>query len=162
MAKKTKITKWAVLLFVVLLGSSCAKTHNESSILAMINMAKTLGEQLSRQNIYRVQSRCDYYICDYNNASSYIVSHDCMVIRDINNNMEIISANAKKDIQLPDSLQNLLVIVRNLHLHNISYVSVKVDTIKIVTFDGYFITNTAPPNNNALKVQDSWHVILNR
>ena len=47
MAKKTKITKWAVLLFVVLLGSSCAKTHNESSILAMINMAKK-----AKLNIY--------------------------------------------------------------------------------------------------------------
>ena len=128
----------------------------------MINIAKTLGAQLSRQNIYRIQSQSDYYLCEYNNATSYCVNHDCSEIREVNYNREILYDNTTNDIQLPDSLQNLLELVKDLCLHDIGLISVNADTINLVTFDGYHLTNKAPSNAKTLKLPDNWRVILGK
>lgn len=142
---------------------SIRRYYNESYSLAMINIAKTLGAQLSRQNIYRIQSQSDYYLCEYNNATSYCVNHDCSEIREVNyNREEILYDNTTNDIQLPDSLQNLLELVKDLCLHDIGLISVNADTINLVTFDGYHLTNKAPSNAKTLKLPDNWRVILGK
>ena len=156
MANEKKIEFLIIVLSFIFLGASCAKRQHEYSQETMISLAEELGTLFEEQELRSVQSRNNYYIFELKNAS-YIITHDCMVIRDAD--MGIVSDDAKEDALLADSLKNFLKIVQDLNEYNICYVFVSHDTIKLSTADGYFLTNKVPTcENNALeRIQENWY-----
>lgn len=138
---------------------ACAKIQGEYSDRDMINLAKSYQKLFHLQSISRVQLHSDYYICAFNDSSTYIVSCDSRVIRDINNQLEIISVNAENDTCLPNNMQSMLMIVKDIFQHNISLVQVDSNIIRIERFDRYCITNIEPYSLNTYeKVQNSWYI----
>lgn len=155
---KREITIWCVVLFITLLGCSCANIHSKYSDADMIRMAEEYQELFHKQDISHIGLRLNYYICIYNDDSIYLVSCDGMLIRDVNTR-EIISTNAKNDIHLSDNMRILLAIVEDIYTHRINYISVKSDTIRMERFDGYYITNIKPyPDSSLKQVQEGWYV----
>jgi len=67
------------------------------------------------------RSNYNYYLCQFNNKSSFIVGVDGEPIR-IQNNMKIISKCKKDFIALPDSLQKLVLIVNSMYKDDIEYI----------------------------------------
>ncbi len=155
-----KITKKSIVLFyIVLFGYSCTYTRHKYPDTEMIRVAEEYRELFHKQEISRIELRSNYYVCFYNNSADYIVSCDCMLIKTINKNPKIISANAPNDTTLSNRLQVLLAIVEDVYAHQIRCVSVDSDTIRIERFNGYYITNFKPYSNGELrKVENGWYV----
>lgn len=160
MAAKTQILQYSFLVYIVLLGISCTIKKNKYTDTEMINLAETYINDFHEQGVSQIQLRSDYYICTFVDSSSYLITCDSKVIRNISNKNEIISTDASKDYALPDSLQHLLKLVENIHLHEIDFVDVDTDVIKMKKIDGYYLTNEALFNNNSNVriIQGKWLV----
>ncbi len=161
MAKRTKVMKYVLLLFVALLGISCMRSNKEYSNIEMIGLAETYKKLFDDQYILQIESHSDhaYYICTYRDTSIYIVTYDSKVIRGTGYNRTIISSNAKDDPNLPIRFQELLSVVQSIYSHEIRYVSVKSDSIRLERFDGYYLSNIKPYDCSAFEVvQNKWYI----
>lgn len=157
--RKIAIRCAALFYLLVWLGCSCTNVHHKCSDSDMIRMAEEYREHFQKQEISRIELRSNYYICFYNGSADYIVTCDCMLIRDINKNLEIISTNAKNDTCLSSRLQDLLAIVEDVYANKIKCISVKSDTISLERFDGYYITNVKlSPYSTLKEIQEGWYV----
>ena len=154
-----KITKYALIGCMLLIGFSCAHSHKIYSDAEMINLAETCTRLFDDLHIRRIEQRSNYYICIYQDSSVYIVTCDSKVIRETGHNRTIISSNAKNDSNLPIRFQGLLSVVQSIYSHEIRYVSVKSDSIRLERFDGYYLSNIEPYDTSAFKiVQDKWYI----
>lgn len=156
MAKTLEIVSNTLLC--VLLLMSCSARQDCFSNETMIEIAKTSIDLFDSLDISSIQARSDYYICNLKDSSDYLITTDLMLVRDIQNNMEIISSCAKNEVQLPKQLQKLLPTIECLYIHNISYIQVKEDTVVLCRYDGYYLTNIVPPNfkSTLTEVQQGW------
>ena len=152
-----KITKYALIGCMLLIGLSCARSNKEYSNAEMIDLAETYKEQFDKHEMSCVELRTNYYMCFYQDSSVYIVSFDSKVIRE--DNGTIISSNAKYDPNLPNNFRELLSIVQSIYSHEIRYVSVQSDSIFLERFDGYYLSNIKPYDCSAFEVvQDKWYI----
>lgn len=138
---------------------ACSEKHGEYSDEEMIGIAQTQTKRLDSLGVYCIQARTNYYVCDFTDSSSYLITSDCMLVRDLRNHMEIVSTCAKEDTQLPDKLQKLVLLIGDLYMYDISYMHVKEDTVVLNRFDGYYLTNVVPQNNKSTltEVQYGWY-----
>ena len=154
-----KITKYALIGCMLLIGFSCARSNKEYSNAEMINLAETYKKLFDDQYIRLIEQRSNYYICIYQDSSVYIVTCDSKVIRETGHNRTIISSNAKDDPNLPIRFQELLSVVQSIYSYEIRYVSVKSDSIRLERFDGYYLSNIEPYDCSAFEVvKNKWYI----
>ena len=157
MATKTQIFQFSILAYIVMLGYSCVSKQDNTDT-EMVNLAESYINEFHEQGVNIIQLRSNYYICSFEDSSSYLITCDGKVIRNISKNNEIISTDASNDLTLPDSLQHLLKLVLDIYLHEINFVDLEGDIIMMETIDGYYLTNKAPHNkdSNVKMIQDKW------
>lgn len=159
MATKKMIRFYTIILFYVLLGCSCTNKHDRYTDKDMINLAETYRELFNQWGGACAQLRSDYYIFSFNDSSLYLVSCDCEVVRTINKPGEILSANLKNETCLSDTIQFLITTVEDIYRHEIKFVNVKNNIVRMERFDGYYLTNDKPYSSSAFKkLQDSWYI----
>ncbi|MBQ9339306.1 MAG: hypothetical protein IJS13_03125 [Paludibacteraceae bacterium] len=128
------------VLFTLLLCTSCKKCLPDDD---MTGLAETYIIEFHNLNLSKIQHReqYNYYICEFNDSSSFIVSSDCKLIRNVRNNMEVVSTNASEDTTLPNSLKKLITIVNSMYNEGIKYINVQGTNIRMVKFNGCYFTN---------------------
>ena len=152
-----KIIRLYVMLLCTIIGYSCTKKQGAYTDADMITLAEMYQELFREQDISCIQLRSNYYICNYNDSSSYLVSCNCKVVRNLNNHGEIISINAQNDTSLLDNIQMLITIVEDVSIHDIKFVEVDSSTIKIEKLDGYYLTNKPYSDNTLNTIQGGWY-----
>lgn len=152
MAAKSKINTF-LLFFVMFTGSACALSEKYATEATMINLVEDYRNTFCALGIKQVHIRSNYYICEYNNFSTYIVSCDGQLIRDAHNNLSVISQNALADNGIPECMHKLSLLVINLYTNEVKFLKIESDTIRFETFDDYYLTNR--PNNDSLFVEIS-------
>lgn len=158
MAKKVQIIN-SIFLLCVLFFMACSEKHGEYSDEEMIGIAQTQTKRLDSLGVYCIQARANYYVCDFTDSSSYLITCDCMLIRDLRNHMEIISTRAKEDTQLPNKLRKLVLLIGDIYMYDINYILVKEDTVILNRFDGYYLTNMVPKNSKSTltEIRYGWY-----
>ena len=93
MAAKSKVIT-LLLFFVMFVVNACTHGGKCSLDEDMVNLIEGYRDTFCTLGIKHFQLRTNYYICEYNNCFSYIVSCDGKIIRDVQNNLTVISQNA--------------------------------------------------------------------
>lgn len=153
-----KIIRLSVILLCAIIVCSCIKKQGMYTDADMITLAETYQKLFYEQDLSCIQLRSNYYICNYNDSSSYLISCNCKVARNLNYHGEIISLNAKNDTSLSDNIQILITIVEDVFIHDIKFVEVDSSTIRIEKLDGYYLTNIEPYLDSTFStIQDGWY-----
>ncbi len=72
----------------------------------MVGIAQTQMKRLDSLGVYRVQARANYYVCDFTDSSSYLITCDCMLIRDLRNPWKLYLLVPKKTHSYPTNYEN--------------------------------------------------------
>lgn len=138
MATISKV-KILLLFFVMFISYACTLGKKNYTDAEMIDVVEGYRNTFYTLGIKQIQLRSNYYICDFNNDSTYIVSYDGQVIRDARRNLSVISQNALDDKKIPDYMHKLSLLVIDLFASEVVCIELKSDTIIFEKIDGYYL-----------------------
>lgn len=138
MATKSKV-KILLLFIVMFIGYACSLNKKNSTDAELINIVEEYRNTFCALEIKQTRLRSNYYICEFNNGSTYIVSYDGQVIREAHGSLPVISENALEDKKIPDSMHKLSLLVINLLANEVVCIELKSDTIIFEKMDGYYL-----------------------
>lgn len=155
MAAKSKVIT-LLLFFVMFVVNACTHGGKCSLDEDMVNLIEGYRDTFCTLGIKHFQLRTNYYICEYNNCFSYIVSCDGKIIRDVQNNLTVISQNALEDKDIPDSMRKLSLLVISLYANEVKCMELKSDTIIFEKFDGLYLTNHSNKDSLFIEISNGW------
>lgn len=158
MATTSKV-KTLLLFFVMFIGYACAL--NNKSDEEMINLVEGYRNTFCALGIRHTQLRSNYYICEFNNGSIYIVAYDGQVIRDANRNLSVISQKALEDKDIPDCMHKLSLLVISLYANEVMCLELKSDTVIFERFDGSYFTNKPNKDSLFIEISNGWFIHSN-
>lgn len=165
MEKTKQINKHIITFLILVFGCtiySCNKTTMVNDDCAMINYAEFCMNIFNKQNLHLIVARSNYYYCSTKSKSTaYIIPNDYKYLRIQQIDNDTLKTIFQEDMieqSNGDSLVVLLHLVQNLHRHGISEVKVSADTIELLKFNGYYLTNKCLQSENHLRnIKDNWY-----
>lgn len=136
MAKSTQI----VSIFMIVLAFVGCRNNGGSN--NSCNNLPTTAEQIYHKfdslGLHQVLLRSDYYICQFKDSSTFIITTDCMLVREASHDMRILSTRAKFDKELPANIRSLISLIDYIRERKVYDISADSVSISFCCREGYY------------------------